>query len=97
MIQAFIDCLVRPKDCDAGGGAFGKVDHYYATTEHNGRVILHAHGLLWLKGNIGMDSLKNRIINDAVLGSNVVAYIESIIKNVIDSFSSSAITGNTMS
>lgn len=37
VIDVFFKALVRTEDCDNEGGAFGKVDHYFATTEHNGR------------------------------------------------------------
>jgi hypothetical protein len=48
IMESFFANLVRPGDSQ--GGIFGHVETYFATTETNGRGMLHVHGLMFFKG-----------------------------------------------
>jgi hypothetical protein len=48
IMESFFAVLVRPGD--HRGGIFGHVETYFATTETNGRGMLHVHGLMFFKG-----------------------------------------------
>ena len=60
MITSFYDTLVMP--VDGSVGVFGDIESYFSTTETNGRDALHLHGFLWLRGNIEMDNLRQKIL-----------------------------------
>lgn len=62
MITSFFDTLVMPYDQQPG--IFGDIESYFSTTETNGRGSLHLHGFLWLRGNIGIEKLRERILNN---------------------------------
>jgi hypothetical protein len=60
MIESFFSCLVRPDS--SNGGLFGQVETYFATTETNGRGMLHLHGLLFFKGNLSFIKVPESLI-----------------------------------
>lgn len=62
MIISFFNCLVIPQD--GSEGVFGDIESYFSTTETNGRGSLHLHGFLWLKGNIGFENLREKVLKD---------------------------------
>jgi hypothetical protein len=51
IMESFFSILVRPGD--DRGGIFGHVGTYFATTETNGRGMLHVHGLMFFDGEMG--------------------------------------------
>lgn len=57
----FIEHLMRPSDVDGEGGLFCRMNYYFGPTEHNRRSMVLAHGLMWLKGNIDMDNIKEKL------------------------------------
>ncbi|KAJ3519570.1 hypothetical protein NMY22_g13132 [Coprinellus aureogranulatus] len=58
-------------------GIFGDVSAYYATVEQQGRLTLHIHMLIWLKGNLSPQQMRQRIMNDLVWQKAVVEWLES--------------------
>ena len=64
MITSFYDTLVIPRDRLAG--IFGDIEAYFSTMETNRRGALHLHGFLWIRGNIGIEKLRERILNDDI-------------------------------
>jgi hypothetical protein len=81
MMDGFFEKLVRTSSNEKG--VFGEVDAYIATTETNGRGGLHAHGMLWLKGNLELPNLKERIKGDQELRKYVISYMEEIVQSCV--------------
>jgi hypothetical protein len=82
VIHTFLARIVRRDDM----GAFGRLDNYFFTTETNGRGSLHAHGLLWLQGNISVEPLVSRLASDDSedLPQQVIPFVEHITKNHLE-------------
>jgi hypothetical protein len=81
MMDGFFEKLIRT-GCEEKG-VFGEVDAYFTTTETNGRGALHAHGMLWLKGNLELPNLKERIKGDEELRKHVISYMDEIIQSCV--------------
>ena len=62
----------------------GEVVDYYAVIETNGRGMLHLHGLIWLHGNIGFETLRERMLQDKRLAERMIRYMETIIVESVD-------------
>lgn len=62
MITRFFNTPVIPQDNLPG--VFEDIESYFSTTETNGRGSLHLHGFLWLRGNIGIETLRKRILRN---------------------------------
>ena len=65
-------------------GILGEVQDYYAVVETNGRGMLHLHGLIWLQGNVGLESLRGRMLENSELAQRMIRYMESVICEAID-------------
>lgn len=59
MVETFLRVVVRHGRGDAG--VFGEADTYYGTVESQGRLTLHLHLLIWLKGSISPAEIRRRI------------------------------------
>ena len=55
-----------------------------AWLKQNGRGILHLHALVWLSGNLGFSTLRDRVLQDESFASRMIYYLESIIMYSID-------------
>ncbi|KAJ3526701.1 hypothetical protein NMY22_g10064 [Coprinellus aureogranulatus] len=75
MVNVFITSLMG-FGIDARG-IFGDVSAYYATVEQQGRLTLHIHMLIWLKGNLSPQEMRQRIMNDMAWQKAVVEWLES--------------------
>ena len=43
-------------------GYYGLTSGYYGTVEKQGRLTLHLHMLLWIKGNLNPEDMRKRIL-----------------------------------
>ena len=78
---AFFDGLLRTL---TRPGILGEVEDYYAVVEINGCGMLHLHRLIWLQGNIELESLRGCMLQDGKLAQKMIQYMESVISEVIN-------------
>jgi len=59
-------------------GAYGKTAGYYGTVEQQGRLTLHLHMLLWIRGSCSPEEARSKILQpDSLFRSKLVEYLES--------------------
>jgi len=44
-------------------GIYGNTNAYYGTVEQQGRLTLHMHMLLWIKGALSSQEIRNKIMD----------------------------------
>ena len=60
-------------------GFFGNTEAYYGTVEQQGRLTLHLHLLLWLKGCLTPQEIRDRIMDpNSEFQKKIVEYLESV-------------------
>jgi hypothetical protein len=76
MVRTFIeDVLGVGKNRD---GFYGPTNGYYGTVEQQGRLKLHLHLLLWIKGNLNPEDLRAKIMSeDSAWRQKIIAWLES--------------------
>ena len=76
MIQQFIKHVLGFGSDHAG--IFGETSAYYGTVEEQGRLTLHLHLLLWIRGAPSPQEIRERIMNpDSEFRKNLITYLES--------------------
>ncbi|EIN03420.1 hypothetical protein PUNSTDRAFT_78197, partial [Punctularia strigosozonata HHB-11173 SS5] len=76
MVNLFINKLLRPQ---SSGGLFGDTQAYYGTVEAQGRLTLHLHCLIWIKGSLSPQELRDRLKSeDQEFRDQMVAWLDSI-------------------
>jgi hypothetical protein len=59
-------------------GLYGETVGYYGTVEQQGRLTLHLHMLLWIKGNISPQEMRDKILrNDSAWQKRLTDWLES--------------------
>ena len=59
-------------------GLYGDTDAYYGTVEQQGRLTLHLHILLWIKGGLSPQEMRRRLMGpDLQFQKKVTAWLES--------------------
>ena len=59
-------------------GLYGDTGGYYGTVEQQGRLTLHLHMLLWIKGNINPQEMRDKILkSDSVWQKRLIDWLES--------------------
>ena len=77
MIQAFIKHVLGV-DADHSG-IYGDTSSYYGTVEQQGRLTLHLHMLLWIRGALTPQEIRERIMNpESDFQKKMVEYLESV-------------------
>jgi hypothetical protein len=63
---------------------FGRISQYFGAVETNERGALHVHGLLWLQGNMGLNSVLTDVCGEegASYRSSIIEYIDSVFSEV---------------
>jgi hypothetical protein len=63
---------------------FGHINQYFGAVETNERGALHLHGLLWVRGNIGLSSLWKDVEGEDSLSyrERVLQYVDSVFTEV---------------
>src|ERR1700679_3872042 len=60
-------------------GLYGNTEAYYGTVEQQGRLTLHMHMLLWLKGSLSPQEIRDRIMDPTSdFQQKMVEYLESV-------------------
>src|SRR5436853_173871 len=60
-------------------GLYGNTNAYYGTVEQQGRLTLHMHMLLWLKGVLSPQEIRDRIMDPTSdFQQKIVEYLESV-------------------
>ena len=60
-------------------GLYGETNAYYGTVEQQGRLTLHMHMLLWIKGCLSPQEIRNRIMDpNSDFQKRIVEYLESV-------------------
>ena len=76
MIQMFI-CHVLGVENDHRG-LYGETAGYYGTVEQQGRLMLHLHMLLWIRGSPSPDELRSKILDPhSDFRQRLVEYLEN--------------------
>ncbi len=60
-----------------GPGLFGDTEAYYGTVEAQGRLTLHLHLLMWLRGGISPQQMRDQLLSDPQFEIAVVGWLES--------------------
>jgi len=77
MIQAFIKHILGV-DADHPG-LYGDTSSYYGTVEQQGRLTLHLHMLLWIRGALTPQEIRDRIMDpESDFQKKMVEYLESV-------------------
>jgi hypothetical protein len=59
-------------------GAYGETSAYYGTVEQQGRLTLHLHLLLWIRGNLTPQEIRDRILDtNSDFQQKIIEYLES--------------------
>jgi hypothetical protein len=59
-------------------GAYGPVSAYYGTVEQQGRLALHLHMAVWLRGNLTPQEMRSNILNPTSdFRQKIIAWVES--------------------
>ncbi|KAF8896008.1 hypothetical protein BD779DRAFT_1433850, partial [Infundibulicybe gibba] len=59
-------------------GLYGDTSGYYGTVEQQGRLTLHLHMLLWIRGGLTPEEIRKRIVDpESDFLSKIVEYLES--------------------
>ena len=60
-------------------GAYGEAEAYYGTVEQQGRLALHLHLLLWIRGSLSPQEIRDRIMDpESNFQKRIVEYLESV-------------------
>ena len=60
-------------------GIYGETNAYYGTVEQQGRLTLHMHMLLWIKGSLSPQEIRNRIMDpNSDFQKELIQYLESV-------------------
>ena len=59
-------------------GLYGETSGYYGTVEQQGRLTLHLHMLLWIRGSLTPDEVRSKILDpDSDFRLKLIEYLES--------------------
>ncbi|KDQ54422.1 hypothetical protein JAAARDRAFT_60799 [Jaapia argillacea MUCL 33604] len=86
-MKAFISTLLAfdPKQRNLVGGALGVVKGYYGCVEAQGRGTLHCHMLVWVKGGLNPNEIRDGIIrdHDVEFQQRLLSFLDDTISNSI--------------
>ncbi|VDB90195.1 unnamed protein product [Peniophora sp. CBMAI 1063] len=75
MVESFIKHVLRI-DGDSPG-LFGDTEGYYGTVEEQGRLTLHLHTMIWIKGALTPQQIRDRLMSkDGDFQRSLVDYLE---------------------
>jgi len=74
-------------------GLFGFTNAFYGTVEQQGRLTLHLHLLLWIKGAISPEQIKERLLSgDSEFQRKMIEYIDSCVQGYLPGGSLNTVT-----
>lgn len=75
MVNAFIKNVLGVNS--SHDGLFGKTEGYYGTVEEQGRLTLHLHTMIWIKGALTPQQIRDRLTaKDGDFQTQLVDYLE---------------------
>lgn len=78
LVTLFIKHLCGWSDDGPKRGLFGVPEAYYGTVEEQGRKTLHLHFLLWIKGQLPLHVVREKLLSDdSAFMKDLTDYIES--------------------
>ena len=76
MVESFIEDVLGVKSSHRG--AYGSPAGYYGTVEQQGRLTLHLHLLLWVKGTLTPQEIRDKLSGDnSAWSKKLIAWLES--------------------
>ena len=76
MVQTLLDDVLDINEKNQQG-YYGPTSGYYGKVEQQGRLSLHLHMLLWIKGNLNPEDMRKRLLDeDSVWHKNVLGWLE---------------------
>ncbi|KAA1480015.1 hypothetical protein DENSPDRAFT_862104 [Dentipellis sp. KUC8613] len=76
MVQTFIKHILGVGTKHSG--LYGDTDGYYGTVEEQGRLTLHLHMLLWIKGSLSPQQIRQRLEQkDSEFQQALISYLEN--------------------
>ncbi|KAF5332441.1 hypothetical protein D9758_015134 [Tetrapyrgos nigripes] len=86
MVEAFLECVLGCGSDERG--LYGDVGGYYGTVEQQGRLTLHLHLMLWLKGALSPQEVRDHMLDAQTdFQQRIITYLESV-------YSGDFMTGN---
>ena len=84
-INAFISTILGydPKQRSATPGILGIVRAYYGCVEAQGRGSLHCHMVVWVRGGMTSDQIRERAMGDVAWRDRLVEFLDDTVSNVI--------------
>ncbi|PPR00579.1 hypothetical protein CVT26_009855 [Gymnopilus dilepis] len=79
MIQNFIKVILKPHTNKHS--LYGICDAYYGTVEAQGKGTLHCHMLIWLRGHLPPEELREQLLSSPHYRESVLQWLQSIISN----------------
>ena len=77
MVQMFISDVLGVDSTHRG--LYGETNAYYGTVEQQGRLTLHLHMLLWLKGCLRPEEIRKKLLNpDSDFRRKMISWLESV-------------------
>lgn len=77
VVQLFVDCILRVGD--SRPGLFGSTDAYYGTVEAQGRLTLHLHTLVWIKGSPPPQVIRDRLLAESDFETRLLHWLSECV------------------
>ena len=76
MVDAFVKYVLG---VDSGyEGRFGEIEGYHGTVEEQGHLTLHLHTMLWIKGLLTLQQIRDRLTSkDSTFQNSLIEYLNS--------------------
>ena len=94
-LKAFFKCILGYDETslETNEGLLGTVSAYYGCVEAQGRGSLHCHMIVWLKGALNCDEIRDRVLaGDLKFQEQMITYLDDCISNEIPFSGSEDIT-----
>ncbi len=77
MCKLFIEEVLGCSSANQRKGIYGDTNAYYGTVEQQGRLTLHLHMLIWIKGVMSPQDVRDSILNpDSKFQKKMVEWLE---------------------
>ncbi|KAJ3541028.1 hypothetical protein NMY22_g4056 [Coprinellus aureogranulatus] len=77
LVQLFIKHLCGWTEDGPKRGLFGMPAAFYGTVEQQGRMTLHLHFLLWIRGQLSLTEIREKLTENSAFAKELSDYIES--------------------
>ena len=77
MVETFISDVLGVGSSHRG--LYGETNAYYGTVEQQGRLTLHLHMLLWIKGSLRPEEIRKRLLDpNSDFRTKMIKWLESV-------------------